>query len=304
MQNTNLAGVDLNLLPALDALLRRRNVSHAAADVGLSQPAMSRALSRLRDVLGDPLLVRGAGGFVLTPRAMRLAPIVASALVEIAGVYDEQAFDPAKAQTIIRIAASDYQTIMLAPAIMARLSAQAPGIDIRMQPYSADMAQRIESGALDLAFATRTTPLPPGAQSEVVGQYDLALVMRRSHPRARRVWRIEDYAAYDHVAIALTGDGQSDLDALLAASGLRRRIALVTPHFMAAVATVSQTDLVTTIARDFAEMFADQFDLVLKEPPFEATHFQMTLVWSHVRRNDPVLEWVRGIIRDVAMNRP
>jgi len=300
MQEVNLSGVDLNLLPALDALLRRRNVSHAAADVGLSQPAMSRALSRLRYVLGDPLLVRGAGSFVLTPRAMRLAPVVASALAEIAGVYRQQAFDPAKAQTVIRIAASDYQTIMLAPAIMARLAEQAPGIDLRIQPYSFDIAQRIESGALDLAFATGTTPLPPGAQSEVVSQYELALVMRRGHPGARRTWRIEDYAAYDHVAIALTGDGKSDLDALLAAASVRRRIALVTPHFMAAVATVSRTDLVTTIARDFAERFSDQFGLVLKEPPFEETLFQLTLVWSHVRRNDPLLAWVRGVIRDAA----
>lgn len=300
MREVNLSGVDLNLLPALDALLRRRNVSRAATDVGLSQPAMSRALGRIRDALGDPLLVRGPGGFALTPRAISLAPVVASALREIAGIYNEQAFDPKRMKAVVRIAASDHQTIMLAPAIMARLAEEAPGLDLRMQPYSVDTAQRVQSGSLDFAFATDSTPLPAGAQSEAVGSYELALVLRRGHPGAGQPWRIEDYAAYDHVAVTLTGDGQSDLDALLASAGVKRRIALETPHFMAAVATVSRTDLVTTIARDFAERFAKEFDLILMEPPFEVRRFQLNLVWSHVRKNDPLLAWLRSVIKDEA----
>ncbi|MBI3439194.1 MAG: LysR family transcriptional regulator, partial [Proteobacteria bacterium] len=291
MREVNLAAVDLNLLPALDALLQRRNVSRAAADVGLSQPAMSRALARLRDVLGDPLLVRGAGGFALTPRALRLVPKVVVALEEIRGVYRDPQFDPRHAKAVLRVACSDFQTVLIAPALMARLAQEAPGVDVRMEAYSRDVARRIDSGALDLAFATSTTPLPPGAQSQVIGNHELALVMRRRHPAARRAWTIGDYAKFDHVAIALTGDGQSELDAGLARAGVRRRIALVTPHFMAAVATVAKTDLVTTIARSFASRFAADFDLVLKRPPLEAKTFEMTLVWSHVRSSDPLLAW-------------
>ena len=115
MREVNLAGVDLNLLPALEALLRRKNVSRAALDVGLSQPAMSRALARLREALADPLLVRGPGGFALTPRGMGLAPKVAAALGEIAGVYRDEEFDPRQARAVLKIAASDFQTVTLAP---------------------------------------------------------------------------------------------------------------------------------------------------------------------------------------------
>jgi len=300
MHEVNLSGVDLNLLPALEALLRRRNVTHAAADVGLSQPAMSRALARLRAVLDDPLLVRSGGGLALTPRAQDLAPRLAAALGEVKGLFLEPAFDPSAVRRAVRIAATDTQTILLAPAIMARLAREAPGIDLRMEPHGPTMVARMEGGELDLAFAVANTPLPPGAMSEPVAGDDLAVVVRRGHPAANRPWTFADYAAFDHVGVAILGDGQSDLDTLLAAQGVRRRIALVTPHFMAALAVVAQTDLATTMSRVFAARFAETFGLVLKPPPFDETHMRLTLVWSHVRAADPLLAWLRGVIREVA----
>eukprot|EP01037_Dinobryon_pediforme_P030705 gene30705-34890_t len=239
MQEINIAGLDLNLLPPLGALLRRRNVTRAAVDVGLSQPAMSRALSRLRDLIGDPLLVRGGGGLQLTPRAAALLPKVEAALNDVRALFHEPAFDPAAERRVIRMAASDAQTVLLAPAIMARLAREAPGLSLRMESYGPDLVSRLERGDIDLAFALSTTPLPPGALSEPVSDDRLALVMRRGHPAADRDWVLADYAAYDHVVVALTGDGQSDTDALLAAGGVPRRIALVTPHFTAAVAAVA-----------------------------------------------------------------
>jgi DNA-binding transcriptional LysR family regulator len=300
MHEVNLSGLDLNLLPPLDALLRRRNVTRAARDVGLSQPAMSRALARLRAVLGDPLLVRAGGELTLTPLAASLAPRLGAALDDVKSLFDPPTFDPFAAKRVIRIAAADTHTILLAPAIMARLAREAPGIDLRMEPYGANVPGQIETGALDLAFAVASVPLPPGAMSEKIARDRLALVMRRGHPRARRAWTIHDYADVDHVAIALIGDGQSELDATLAAAGVRRRIALVTPHFTAALATVAATDMVTTISRAFAQRFAPTFDLVLREPPLGDTQIEMTLVWSHLRAGDQVLAWLRGLIRDVA----
>ena len=300
MREVNLSGLDLNLLPPLDALLRRRNVTHAAADVGLSQPAMSRALSRLRVLLDDPLLVRGRGGFVLTPLAQRLAPRVVIALGELKGLFETPMFDPAVVRRTIRIAASDTQTILLAPGIMARLSREAPGVDLRMEAYGRDLIARMEDGTLDFAFALATTPLPVGAMSEPAAADRLALVMRRDHPAARQRWTLADYGRFDHVGIAILGDGQSELDARLAAAGVSRRISLVTPHFMAALATVAATDMITTLSHGFARRFAEAFDLVLLPPPFAETELRLTLVWSHVRNNDPLLTWFRAIVRDVA----
>ena len=300
MRQVNLASVDLNLLPALEALLRRRNVTHAASDVGLSQPAMSRALSRLRALLDDPLLVRGHNGLVLTPKAQTLVPRLAAAIGELKGLFRETTFDPATEQRTIRIAAADTQTVLLAPPLMARLSREAPGVDLRFEPYGPDLVRRMENNVLDFAFALSTTDLPLGAVSMPLGHDRLALVMRRGHPKAAQTWSIDDYATVDHVGIALLDDGRSELDALLAAAGVTRRVALVTPHFTAALAAVAATDMVTTISEAFARRFAGVFDLVVSQPPFANSEMTMTLVWSHVRANDPILIWFRQLLRETA----
>lgn len=302
MREVNLAGIDLNLLPPLEALLRVRNVTRAATEVGLSQPAMSRALARLRDLVGDPLLVRARGTMALTPQAQRLAVQLAPALEGVRRVFTEPAFDPGSTKRTIRIAGVDTQTVLYAPKLMARLLREAPGIDVRFEPHFGDMLARMDQGTLDLAFALATTPLPPGALSEPVASDRLALVMRSGHPWAKRRWRIKDYAAVDHVGVAIFGDGQTELDAKLATQGIRRRIALVTPHFSAALAAVAATDMVTTVSRTFTQRFANMFRLALHDPPFDDNDMTVTLVWSHLRANDPLLAWLRGVIRDIAQS--
>jgi DNA-binding transcriptional LysR family regulator len=117
---------------------------------------------------------------------------------------------------------------------------------------------------------------------------------------AARGWSIDDYGTVDHVGIAILDDGRSELDALLAAAGVRRRVALVTPHFTAAVAAVAATDMVTTISAAFARRFAGVFDLIIRPPPFANTELMMTLVWSHLRATDPILIWLREVLRDTA----
>ena len=300
MHETNLSGVDLNLLPPLDALLRRRNVTRAAEDVGLSQPAMSRALARLRDLLGDPLLVRTREGFALTPKAQTLAPHVVAALDGLKPVFAPTPFDPAKERRVLRVAAADVQSILLGPPIMSRLSREAPLVDLRFEPYGSDVLRRMESGALDLAFALATTPLPPGAVSETVACDELALILRRGHRAAKRRWKLEDYSRFDHVGVALLGDGASEIDAMLAASGVSRRIAFIAPHFTTALACVAATDMVTTLSATFARRFADHFGLILLKPPFHNTALPMTLVSSQVRAMDPLVKWFCALVRDEA----
>jgi DNA-binding transcriptional LysR family regulator len=298
MRDVHLPGLDLNLLPALEALLRTCHVSRAASEVGLSQPAMSRALGRLRALFDDPLLVRGQDGLALTPRALALRASVTQALEQVKGVYRIPQFAPAEAQRIVRIAATDSHTILVAPTLMARLAREAPGLDLRFENYSADMRARLETGGLDFAFALANAPLPPAAASMPIGWDELALVMRRGHKLARKRWTIEDYGRVDHAAISILGDGRSELDALLAAHGVQRRIALVTPHFAATLAAVAATDLVSTVSRAFAARFTDTFDLVLRKPPFKDIEMQLVLVWAQMRSADPLLAWLRGVIAD------
>ena len=301
MREMNISGVDLNLVPALEALLRRRSVTRAAADVGLSQPAMSRALARLRELQDDPLMVRTPAGYVLTPRAEAIQPVLADAVSRLRDVFTAQLFDPASERRTLRIAASDSQTVTLLPKVAARVASEAPGVDIRVEPYGADLVSRVESGALDLAFALSSTPLPPGAHSEAVADDHLALVMRRDHPAAARRWSVQDYGRFDHVGITLLGDGQSEIDALLADAGVNRRIAVQTPHFMAALAIVASTDLVTTLSATLAHQFAQTFKLNVQPPPFGKRPFKLTLVSSHVRAADPFLVWFRQVVREAAI---
>ena len=126
MREVNLAGLDLNLLPPLEALLRRRNVTRAAADVGLSQPAMSRALARLREIFEDPLLVRTGGALAPTPLAEALIPKAAAALDGLRGLFRPEDFNPSTLKRAFRLAAADAQTILLAPRLVARLASEAP----------------------------------------------------------------------------------------------------------------------------------------------------------------------------------
>ena len=300
MSEVNLSGLDLNLLPPLEAVLRRRNVTLAARDVGISQPAMSRALLRLRAVFNDPLLVRASGGFVLTSRGQSLQLAVTAALNDVKQVFEVSGFDPSTLRRTIRMAASDSQTILLTPPLMALLAKEAPAIDLKVEGYSPDLPRRMAEGSIDLTFAKDSTPLPPGAMSEIIADDHLVLVMRRGHPKANINWCLTDYATVDHASIAFLGDGQSDMDSILAKAGVTRRIALTTPHFMAAIATIAATDLVSTLSYAFAKRFEASFDLVLIPPPFADTRIGLVSVWSHIRHTDPLLLWFRRLVKDVA----
>ena len=301
MQEQNIAGLDLNLVPALHALLHRRNVTRAAADVGLSQPAMSRALARLRELQGDPLLVRTSSGYVLTPRAQALKPVLAAAISHLRDVFRPPNFNPGTERGVLRLAAADSHTIIILPGVAARMAAEAPGVSLRVESYKSDTAEQLNDGTLDLAFALSTTPLQAGTYSEVVAEDHLALVMRSGHPAAGRTWSLGDYGLYRHVVVELHADGGSPVDAILAARGIDYRVGLTTPHFMGALAVIAATDLVATVSATFARQFAPSFGLVLQNTPFAENRLEITLVCSHMRAADPFLAWLRAPVREVAI---
>jgi DNA-binding transcriptional LysR family regulator len=300
MREVNLAAIDLNLLPPLEALLRRRNVTKAAADAGLSQPAMSRALGRLRDLLEDPLLVRQGGGFILTPFAEGLVPQLATALEEVQGLFSRPAFDPRAETRTIRMVASDIHTVLLVPPLMARLAVAAPGVALRVEAYSPELPDRVARGEVDLTFAVTGAPLPPGAVSLPIGRDSLVLAMRKGHPAARAPLTLDAYARLSHVGVTLFGDNQSMIDSVLASKGLERRIVLTTPSFVAALAAVAAGEGVTAVSRTLAARFVDPFDLHLASAPFPGGDYEMTLVWANHRTGDALLTWLRGQIVEVA----
>ena len=300
MREVNLAGVDLNLLPALEALIRRRNVTRAGEDVGLSQPAMSRALARLRALLDDPILVKTASGLAPSARAQALLPQLGLALDRLGEALRPGGFDAALMERTFCLASTDVHSLLLGPPLLAGLRTSAPRAGLRFVPLGADVRERVDSGEIDIVFSISSAPLPPGALSEPLAQDRVALVTRRGARRGKGPWTMEEYAARDHVTVSIFGDRQSDIDAELAKAGLVRRIAFTTPHFLGALAAVGSTDCVTTLSAALARRFADAFHLELHEAPLRAPAFETTMVYSAARANDPGLAFLRARLREAA----
>jgi DNA-binding transcriptional LysR family regulator len=300
MRDLNLRSMDLNLLPALDALLRRRHVTRAAEEVGISQPAMSHMLGRLRKVIGDDLLVRGPSGLALTSGGEELAPRVAAALSAIRSVYRPAPFEISKVRRVLHIVACDLHSILFGPALLARLQREAPGIELSMENYTRDVFKRLGDGRIDFVFADTDTPLPTGTVSTVIGQDRYALVMREKHPAANRKWTIADYARWDSAVVSIFGDGQSDVDARLAKAGVVRRIGLSTPHFMAVLGAVSSTDMIANTSYLFAMRHARAYRLLVRDTPFPEIRFTSTVISSALRTNDPVIRWFCGLIKEIS----
>lgn len=299
MTEKHLRAIDLNLLPVLEALLRHRNATRAGAEVGLSQPAMSRALGRLRHLLDDPLLVRGPGGQMLSPRADALRQPLALLLAEVRTLLVEPPFDPAAEVRTLRIAMTDAQAELILAPLVCRVAEAAPGVMIEWVPIGPGLPERMINGEIDLTFALDNTPMPRGAASAPLLDDALAVVMRNGHPRAG-AWRIEDYATYPSVIVSLLGDRSSDLDAELAAAGLERPVAAIVPTFRAAAEIVAQTDSVTTISRLFAARIAGPLGLTLVDAPLANPRLGVVMVWAKYRGGDPMLGWLRGLIGEVA----
>ena len=299
MLEKHLRAIDLNLLPVLEALLRHRNATRAGAEVGLSQPAMSRALGRLRHLLDDPLLMRAPGGQMLSPRAEALRQPLAAMLTDIRALITEPAFDPAAERRTLRLAMTDAQAALLLAPLVVRVAAAAPGVIVEWVPIGPGLPERMTSGDVDLTLALDTTPLPRGAASAPLMEDALAVVVRARHP-CDGDWPIALYGVYPSVIVSLLGDRASDMDAELAAAGVERPIAAIVPTFRAAAEIVAVSDAVTTISRAFAQGVAESLDLRLIAPPLAHPRLGVVAVWAKYRSSDPLLAWFRTTLTTVA----
>jgi DNA-binding transcriptional LysR family regulator len=288
-----LADVNLNLLVALDALLDAGTVTGAAQRTGVTQSAMSHALRQLRELLGDPLLVRGAGGLVPTPRAEALRVPIRRALLDLQhALRDPPSFDPATAQRRFQLGTGDYFAHIVLPPLLQR-SLDTPGIDLDVLPFSAATdLPKLGTGELDLALGAFVPDAPGLCRAHLFTDGFVCLV-RREHPVVRRRLTLRQYVQLPHVLISPTGTGSSPVDEQLAAQGLRRRIALRIRYFLAAPMVVATSDLVLTAPRRLGEVFARHFDLQLHEPPVALQPFTVVQLWHQRFDADPGHRWLR-----------
>jgi len=295
MREANLRGVDLNLLPVLAALLAERSVTRAGMAAGLSQPAMSRALARLRALLGDPLLVQGR----LTPRAEALAAPLGAALATVGGLLQPDGFEPGRARGTVRLGASDVQSVSMLPRLMPLLSAQAPGLELVVENLAESGFGRLRDGRLDLAFTVAGGWSGTGLRQQVLFAETFLSMLRCGHPAAQD-WTVARFASLDHVLVSPQGGGPGPVDEVLEAVGLRRRVALRVPHFFAAFGVVAATDMVVTLPAALARREAARHRLILLEPPLPVPGFEVLMLWGEVLDAEPRHRWLRRLVAGVA----
>lgn len=284
---------DLTSLATLDALLQEGSVSRAARRLGLSTPAVSHALSRLRERLHDPLLVRAGRGMVLTPRALALKPVVHDAVAAAARVFQEQEdFSPARLRRHLTLSVTDYVLLVFGPAFDQAVRAEAPGLDLRFLPNAVDDAERLRSGESDLAVGIYAE-LPPELRTRPLITDRLVCVLRRDHPAARKRLSLDQYVALEHVQVAPRGQPGGYVDDMLAERGLSRRVARAVPYFQVGLELVAGSDRVLTVSERIARKLAPALDLVVLEPPLPLLPFTLSMVWHPRFDGDRGHAWVR-----------
>lgn len=287
-----LADINLNLLVALDAMLDEGTVTAAARRLGVTQSAMSHSLRQLRELVDDPLFVRGAGGLMPTPRAEALRRPVRRALLDLQhALRDPPSFDPSTAQRRFGVGAGDYIALTVLPRLLER-SLDTPGLDLDVVPFVAAETSQLATGELDLVLAAFVPPAP-GLRRAAVFTDDFVCLVRRDHPSVRRRLTLRQFARLPHVLISPTGSGTSPVDRQLAAHGLQRRVALRIRYFLAAPMVVASSDLVLTAPRRLGEAFARHFALEIHEPPVALDSFTVEQVWHERFDADPGHRWLR-----------
>lgn len=303
----NLAALDLNLLVVLDALLRERHVTRAAAQLGVSQSAASHALARLRSQLGDPLLVRDKSGLVPTRRAEALAEPLAAALAALrTALAKPEPFVPATSRRSFRVATADYGLLVVLPGLLGRLASEAPGIDLAVRDYGGKpFTEALAEDECDIAigplgavsthvFGTARTPT--SIRERRLFRERFVCLARRDHPGIGKTLDLDTYAALPHAFIAPRGTPGGVVDDALAERGRSRRVALMVQNFLVGPFAVASSDLIITIGERLARAFSDVLPLAVYEPPIPLPRFAMHLMWHERTHREAAHKWLRDVI--------
>ncbi|MEM7158785.1 MAG: LysR family transcriptional regulator [Myxococcota bacterium] len=284
---------DLASLLALDALLQEQSVTGAARQLGISTPAASHALARLRARFNDELLVRAGRTMVLTPRAHELRDRVRDAIATADRVFeDPEAFDPATMEQALTLSATDYVLLVLGQHLEAAVGNAAPGLELRVVPNATNDGELLRTGETDLAIGIYGD-LPPELKTRPIITDRLVCVVRQDHPTVRQRLTLKQFARLEHIQIAPRGRPGGYVDELLAERGLQRRVTRAVPYFHVALEMVASSDRVLTVSERIARRSADTLRLRLLEPPLPLQPFALSLVWHPRRDGDRGHAWLR-----------
>ncbi|WP_420992383.1 LysR family transcriptional regulator [Cupriavidus sp. 30B13] len=292
---------DLNLLPVFLTLMEERSVTRAAERLGMTQPALSNALARLRDLLQDPLFIRERYGMQPTEKAESLAPGIAAAIGQLDElVLGQQGFDPKKAERLFILAPSSYVEFVLLPGIVARLSERAPGIRLRLVPFGTDLAETgVGSGATAMVLGRIVDP-PDNLVVQPLMEDGIACVVRADHPHVHKRMSRQQYEQLKHVNVLPPGRLRAGLFQTLQRQGLRREVAISVTHFLAVPELVAATDYCATLPALICRHLASDARLKILAAPVDLGTFPVDMAW-HVRyRHDAAHQWLRELVTEAA----
>src|SRR5947208_6523882 len=295
IRSMNLNSLDLNLLIALDALLREANVSRAAMRIGLSQPATSHALQRLRDLIGDPLLVRTGARMELTPRAQALRGPLAQALDQVRSLFISDDFDAARSERQFRLMMPDLAVELLMPPLMAKITKAAPNVLIDVVPWRGPAIVTPEfARTIDLVISIGDAF--KGFHRQKLYTDSDALAVRRGHPLGARLKKRDAFLGARHVAVVIRGQSEDLIDIWLRPKGIERRIALVVPGYIEALHVTARTDLVAFVPRRLIGALSKQLSLATIAPPFDPGIDEQFMFYPTRAQMDPGSIWLRKLM--------
>jgi DNA-binding transcriptional LysR family regulator len=298
MRETHLKNVDLNLLRTIQPLLEERHISRAAKRAFLSQPAMSRALHRLRATFGDPLLVRADGAYERTPRGERILRETEAIMRRLNALVKDQEFIPAESREHFRLAMTDHGSTILLPNLLEQLRRDAPHSELVVSPAGPQTHDEIAAGRIDVNICAEEVPAE--MESEIILNLDfVCLVGERQRVRSRRL-TLKQYLELPHATV-LTGDGhQPMVDQPLRALGQKRHIVARIPFYIPAILAIAQTDLVLTLPRTLANITKEMSTLRTVEPPRELKAYPYFMSWHPRLTNEAAQTWLRDQVRIAA----
>ncbi len=295
----NLSSLDLNLLVVFDAILKDRNITVAARRVGLSQPAMSSALARLRKVFDDPLFVRASNGMLPTPHAQLLAaPIQRACELVVSALEIDTAFEPATATNTFRFYMTDIGEAVYLPKLIGAIAQRAPGVKLKLLriPEQGEQAA-MAAGDVDLAVGF-FPDLQAGFFQQRLYSDEFVCLVRADHPQVQDRMSVQQFVSMRHAVIATAGTGHEGTIGRAVAKH-RLQVSLTLPHFMALPLIVSQTDYVVIVPRRLALAFAGHANIRMVESPIKIPSFEIKQHWHERYHHTPANQWIRSLVAEL-----
>jgi DNA-binding transcriptional LysR family regulator len=297
MREVHLRTVDLNLLHALHALLEERHVTRAAKRCFLSQPAMSRALERLRHTLGDPLLVRTGRDYERTVRGERVLRELESIMRRLGTMVQGEEFSPARSRERFHVAMTDHGSTILLPVLLRRIRKAAPDARLEVSAWRTQAYEDVAAGRIDVALSAEV--VPPTLEYELIFKLDFVCLVGSAQPVRTRRLTLKQYLQLPHALVETLDGQQTMVDRPLAQLGVKRHVALRIPFFIPAIFAIARTDLILTVPRKLAKIAA-MAGLRTVEPPREIKAFPYFMAWHPRLAQEPAQAWFREQLRMVA----